>query len=92
MTLPQKKIWICLMGFSLMSNLAHNHAFAADNKETIKEKVKEAKEDVKRGSKKGARKLQDKTCKVVDGQTKCAATKAKHSVQNTMDDVKDAAD
>lgn len=92
MTLPQKKIWICLMGFSLMSQLIHNRAIAADTKETVKERIHEAKEDVKRGSKKGARKLQDKSCKVVEGETKCAATKAGNSAQNVMDTAKDAAD
>jgi hypothetical protein len=92
MSLFQKKIWICLMGFSLMSHISTNHAFADDNKETVKEKISEAKNDVKRGSKKGARKLQDKTCEVVDGKTKCVANKAKHSVQNSVDKAKDAAD
>lgn len=80
------------MGFSLMSHVSSNHAFADENKETVKEKVTEAKNDIKRGSKKGARKLQDKSCEVVDGKTKCAAKKAKHSVENGMDKVKDAAD
>lgn len=40
MTLPQKKIWICLMGFSLMSQLIQNRAIANEPKEskvTVKE-------------------------------------------------------
>jgi hypothetical protein len=34
-----KKIWICLMGLSLISQLARNFTFVADKKETVKAQI-----------------------------------------------------
>lgn len=92
MTLYQKKFG-CLMLFGALSIFNLNHSLANENSdEGIKEKMEETAKDVKRGTKKGVRKIQDKSCEVVNGKTKCWPKKVKHSVQNEMDKVKDAAD
>jgi hypothetical protein len=94
MAIFQKKIWICLMGFSVLSIFNMNHSFADDSAEgkSVKESVSNSAKHAKHKTNKGIRKLKDKTCEVVDGKTKCLAKKAEHSVENGVDNVKDAAD
>ena len=54
--------------------------------------MSETSNDVKRETKKGVRKVQDKSCEVIDGKTKCLPKKVKHAVENQMDKAKDIAD
>lgn len=35
MAFLQKKIWVCLMGFSLISHLGNHHAFASDDQPAL---------------------------------------------------------
>jgi len=53
--------------------------------------AKEVYEDTKKVTKKAYRKAKDKTCEMVNGKMECIAKKAKHSVQNAADEVKDKA-
>jgi len=59
-------------------------------KESTKQKMEEAGRDTKRGAKKAWRGTKDKTCELVNGKMECAAKKAKHSMQNSADDIEDA--
>lgn len=66
-----------------------SHAIANDS---LKTKASEAMNDTKRGVQKAGRAVKDKTCEMINGKMECAAQKAKHSIQNTADSVKDAID
>ena len=57
---------------------------------TLKENVNETANDVDRGTRKAVRKVKDETCRLVNGEMKCAAQKVKHSIQNGADKVEDA--
>ncbi|MGZ3787841.1 MAG: hypothetical protein ACXVLQ_04925 [Bacteriovorax sp.] len=93
MTLFQKKYLISLMVFFVLSSFNTSHVFANDNSdEGMKGKVTKTAKDVKTGTKKSVRKLQDKTCEVINGKTKCLPKKVKHSIENEMDTAKDATD
>ncbi len=93
MTLFQKNSWICLAIFCVLNIFNLNHLWAAEKPDPgVKGKMMETTKDAKRGTKKGYRKIQDKTCEVINGKAKCFAKKVKHSMENEMDKVKDAAD
>lgn len=59
---------------------------------TVKESVQEAGRDAKKEVKKGARAVQDKTCEMVNGKMQCLGKKAKHKMENAVDEVKDKTD
>lgn len=81
------------MAFCVLNIFNLNHSLASENPdEGIKGKMTETTKDVKRGTKKGIRKIQDKSCEVINGKTKCWPKKVKHSVENEIDKAKDAAD
>ena len=62
--------------------------FAAHAEDSVKQDVKEAGHDAAVGMKKAGRKVKDETCEMVNGKMECAAKKAKHKVDNAVDDVK----
>jgi hypothetical protein len=57
--------------------------------ENMKQDAKEVAHDAKVEMKKAGRKIKDETCEMVNGKMECAAKKAKHKVQNAVDDLKD---
>ena len=65
--------------------------------ETVGEKAAEAKADIKeagqdaaKATRKGVRKAKDEVCEMINGKMECIAKKAKHKIQNGVDEVKDA--
>ncbi len=80
---------VVLFGFFFFSIQGIQYAYAT---ETPKEEAKEALNDAKREVKKVGRAADDKTCRLVNGKTECAAKKIKHSIQNGADNVEDAID
>lgn len=75
-----------LLGFASFSN--------ADETRTEKavETTKEAGRDLKKNAKKAWRNTKDEACEMVNGKMECAGKKAKHKVQNGVDEVKDKVD
>jgi len=74
-----------LVGFIATAGLA---VHAADAEQNLKEDAKDVAHDTKVGAKKAGRNLDDKTCEMVNGKMECAGKKAKHKVQNAVDEVK----
>lgn len=60
--------------------------------ETVRQEIKETGSDLKRGTNKAVREVKDETCELVNGKMDCAAKKAKHSVQNGIENAEDAID
>jgi uncharacterized protein YjbJ (UPF0337 family) len=85
-----KTLFTAMMMTTMAGAFTITHAHAEDT--TVKEKAAEAGNDTKRAVKKGARKVKDETCEMVNGKMECAAKKAKHTMQNAGDKVKDAVD
>ena len=82
---------ICFVLFSAL--LVQATVFAEeDRSEEAKEKMEEVGNDTARGGKKAWRGAKDKTCEMVNGKMECAGQKAKHSIQNGVDNVEDAID
>ncbi len=88
--------------FQVLLSLAFLTSYSAMADDTAKEKAAsavegakdattEAYQDTKKVVKKGYRKASDKTCEMVNGKMECAVKKAKHSVENAADEVKDKA-
>lgn len=53
--------------------------------------VKEAAQDTGKATKKAYRNAKDKGCEMINGKMECAVDKAKHTIQNGADEVKDKA-
>ena len=82
---------ICFVLFSAL--LVQATVFAEEDKsEAAKQKMEEVGNDTSRGAKKAWRGAKDKTCEMVNGKMECAGKKAKHSIQNGVDNVEDAID
>lgn len=82
---------ICFVLFSALLIQATVSA-EEDKSEEAKQKMEEVSNDTTRGAKEAWRGAKDKTCEMVNGKMECAGQKAKHSIQNGVDNVEDAID
>ncbi len=83
---------IALLSASLLFGFV-SFAHAEETKtEKATETVKETARDMKKGAKKAWRNTKDEACEMVNGKMECAGKKAKHKVQNGVDELKDKVD
>ncbi|MFX3675860.1 MAG: hypothetical protein ACN6I6_02395 [bacterium] len=72
-------ISIALLGASAL--------YAATDSDKIVDEFKEAGQKVGNKVKQGVRAVKDSTCELHSSKVECAAQKAKHKIQNTVEDV-----
>tara|TARA_R110000868_G_scaffold248282_16_gene504716 strand:- start:851 stop:1099 length:249 start_codon:yes stop_codon:yes gene_type:complete len=71
----------------LIALLSATALYAETDSDKIVSEFEEAAETVGNKVKKGVRAVKDSTCELHSSKIECAAQKAKHKVQNTVEDV-----